>query len=55
MKPQFDAHTSLVADLIATLWTPLFVIAFLAVVAYALWPKNRATFDEAARLPLRED
>jgi cytochrome c oxidase cbb3-type subunit 4 len=55
MKPQFDAHTSLVADLIAFWWTPLFVIVFLAIVTYALWPNNRATFDEAARLPLRED
>ncbi len=40
MKPQFDAHTSLVADLIAFWWTPLFVIVFLAIVTYALWPNN---------------
>ena len=28
---------------------------FVATLAYALWPKNRAQFDEAARMPLRED
>jgi cytochrome c oxidase cbb3-type subunit IV len=28
---------------------------FLAALVYALWPKNRARFDEAARMPLRED
>lgn len=28
---------------------------FLAVLAYALWPANRKRFDEAARVPLRED
>ena len=28
---------------------------FLATLVYALWPKNRARFDEAARAPLRED
>lgn len=32
-----------------------FVILFLAVVAYALWPSNRKTFDAAAHVPLRED
>jgi cytochrome c oxidase cbb3-type subunit IV len=28
---------------------------FLAAVAYALWPRNKSRFDEAARLPLAED
>jgi cytochrome c oxidase cbb3-type subunit 4 len=55
MKPQFDAQTSSVADLIAFWWTPIFVVIFLVIVAYALWPKNRKEFDRAARLPLRED
>lgn len=32
-----------------------FVLTFLAVVAYALWPRNRSRFDEAARIPLNED
>ncbi|MXN65893.1 CcoQ/FixQ family Cbb3-type cytochrome c oxidase assembly chaperone [Stappia sp. GBMRC 2046] len=32
-----------------------FVIIFLCVLAYALWPKNRKRFDEAAHIPLRED
>jgi cytochrome c oxidase cbb3-type subunit IV len=32
-----------------------FFLIFLAVIAYALWPSNRRRFDEAARVPLRED
>jgi cytochrome c oxidase cbb3-type subunit 4 len=32
-----------------------FVALFLAAVLYALWPRNRAHFDQAAHLPLTED
>ncbi|KAB2886322.1 MAG: cbb3-type cytochrome c oxidase subunit 3 [Pseudorhodoplanes sp.] len=32
-----------------------FVTIFMIVVAYALWPSNKAKFDEASRMPLRED
>ncbi len=32
-----------------------FVGLFLLVLAYALWPSRQQQFDEAARLPLRED
>ena len=42
-------------DLVTTLWTPLFVGIFLAIVTYALWPRNKAAFDEAAKIPLREE
>ncbi len=31
------------------------VVMFLAAVAYALWPRNRARFRDAARIPLKED
>ena len=46
---------NLATDLVTTLWTPLFVGIFLAIVTYALWPRNRAAFDEAAKIPLREE
>jgi cytochrome c oxidase cbb3-type subunit IV len=46
---------NLATDLVTTLWTPVFVGIFLAIVAYALWPRNKAAFDEAAKMPLRED
>jgi cytochrome c oxidase cbb3-type subunit 4 len=46
---------NLATDLVTTLWTPLFVGIFLAIVTYALWPRNKAAFDEAARIPLREE
>jgi cytochrome c oxidase cbb3-type subunit IV len=32
-----------------------FFLIFLAVVVYALWPRNKAKFDEAAQIPFRED
>jgi cytochrome c oxidase cbb3-type subunit IV len=32
-----------------------FVVIFLVVLAYALWPSRQRQFDEAARIPLRED
>ena len=46
---------NLIAALVTTWWTPVFVGLFVAIVIYALWPRNRAKFDKAARLPLRED
>jgi cytochrome c oxidase cbb3-type subunit 4 len=30
-------------------------LLFLAALVYALWPSNRERFEEAARMPLRED
>lgn len=42
-------------SLVGTLWTPVFVGIFIAIVAYALWPRNKSLFDAAARMPLRED
>lgn len=32
-----------------------FFLLFVAVVVYALWPRNKAKFDRAARMPLEED
>lgn len=43
------------SNLVLTMWTPLFVAIFVAIVTYALWPRNKATFDAAAQMPLRED
>lgn len=33
----------------------MFVGAFAAVVAYAVWPKNKERFDAAARIPLNDE
>jgi cytochrome c oxidase cbb3-type subunit IV len=41
--------------LVTTFWTPIFVAIFIAIVTYALWPRNKAAFDEAAKMPLREE
>lgn len=32
-----------------------FMLLFAAVCIYALWPSNKAKFDEAARIPLEDD
>jgi cytochrome c oxidase cbb3-type subunit 4 len=40
---------------VTTFWTPIFVAIFIAIVTYALWPRNKKAFDEASRMPLRED
>jgi cytochrome c oxidase cbb3-type subunit 4 len=32
-----------------------FVVIFVLVLLYALWPSRQKKFDEAARIPLRED
>jgi cytochrome c oxidase cbb3-type subunit 4 len=32
-----------------------FVGVFLAAVAYAMWPSRKAQFEDAARIPLKED
>ncbi|MDR3435985.1 cbb3-type cytochrome c oxidase subunit 3 [Telmatospirillum sp.] len=31
------------------------IIAFTGVIAFAMWPSKKKSFDEAARLPLNED
>ena len=43
------------SDFVATFWTPMFVGIFIAIVTYPLWPRNQAAFDEASKMPLRED
>jgi cytochrome c oxidase cbb3-type subunit 4 len=43
------------SNLVLTFWTPAFVGIFIAILTYALWPRNKAMFDAAARQPLRED
>ena len=45
---------NLISALVTTWWTPVFVALFIAVLVYALRPRNRATFDRAARLPLED-
>ena len=46
---------NLASNLVLTFWTPLFVAIFIAILVYALRPRNKALFDDAAKLPLRED
>ena len=37
-------------------WGLVYLAAlFIAVLAYALWPRNKKKFDDAAHIPLKED
>jgi cytochrome c oxidase cbb3-type subunit IV len=44
-----------IANFVTTFWTPVFVVISLGITVYALWPGNRKKFEDAARMPLRED
>jgi cytochrome c oxidase cbb3-type subunit 4 len=44
-----------ISNFVATFWTPIFVVIFLAILVYALRPSSREAFDDAAKMPLRED
>ncbi len=43
------------AELAQTWGLIYFFVLFIAVLVYALWPSCQKKFDEAARVPLRED
>ena len=49
------ATYKLLAEFAQTWGLAYFVAVFLLVLAYALWPSRKRQFDEAARVPLRED
>jgi cytochrome c oxidase cbb3-type subunit IV len=51
MDPTYKA----VAEFAQTWGLAYFFVLFLVVLAYALWPSRQKQFDEAARMPLRED
>jgi len=46
---------NLASNFVLTFWTPVFFGIFIAIVVYALRPRNKTMFDTAARMPLRED
>ena len=33
----------------------IFVVLFVGVLVYALWPRNKSKFDHASRIPLDDD
>ncbi|HEY4773807.1 MAG TPA: cbb3-type cytochrome c oxidase subunit 3 [Xanthobacteraceae bacterium] len=50
-----DATYRMLAEFAQTWGLVYFVVVFLLVLAYALWPSRKRYFEEAARIPLRED
>ena len=51
MDPTYRA----LAEFAQTWGLVYFVVVFLLVLAYALWPSRKKQFEEAARIPLQED
>jgi len=45
----------LLAEIAQSWGLAYFGVLFLAALVYALWPSRQRYFDEAARMPLRED
>ena len=43
------------SNVVPLVWTPACVVIFLLIFIYALWPARRNEFDDAAKMPLRED
>jgi cytochrome c oxidase cbb3-type subunit 4 len=41
-------------EILRSAWTAIAVVTFVAIVAWAFWPGNRAKFDQRARIPLDE-
>ena len=54
-KVCMDSTYRAVAEFAQTWGLAYFVVVFLLVLAYALWPSRKKQFDDAARIPLRED
>jgi cytochrome c oxidase cbb3-type subunit 4 len=50
-----DQTYQAVAEFAQTWGLVYFVGIFAVVLLYALWPSRKRQFDEAARIPLRED
>ena len=50
-----DETYKAVAEFAQTWGLVYFVVIFVLVLLYALWPSSKQQFDEAARIPLRED
>jgi cytochrome c oxidase cbb3-type subunit 4 len=51
MDPTYRA----VAEFVQQIGLVYFGLLFALVLAYALWPSRKKAFDEAARIPLKED
>ena len=50
-----DATYRAAAEFAQTWGLVYLVVIFIAVLLYALWPSRQQQFDDAARIPLRED
>ncbi|MEZ5668521.1 MAG: cbb3-type cytochrome c oxidase subunit 3 [Alphaproteobacteria bacterium] len=44
-----------IAELFRSLWVVWLGLLFIGIVAWALWPSNKARFEHASRIPLDDD
>ena len=42
-------------EVVGPLWLILLIVAFIAIVAWVFWPKNKKRFEKAARIPLEDE
>ena len=50
-----DSTYKFLAGLAQSMGLIYFMAMFFAVLAYAMWPGNKKSFDEASQIPLKED
>ncbi|GGF72862.1 cbb3-type cytochrome oxidase subunit 3 [Terasakiella sp.] len=44
-----------IVSLARQLWVVWLLILFLGIIGFALWPRHKDRFDEAANIPLQDD
>ena len=44
-----------IVSFLRSFWTVWLMLLFVGIVAYALWPKNKARFDEASHIPFKDE
>ncbi len=42
-------------EVLGPLWLVVMMIAFVIVIAWVYWPKNKKRFEDAAQIPLKDD
>ncbi len=44
-----------IREFFASVWGLWLMAVFIGIVVWAFWPRNRKRFEEASRIPLRDD
>jgi cytochrome c oxidase cbb3-type subunit 4 len=44
-----------IASFLRSFWTVWLMLLFVGILVWALWPKNKGKFDEASRIPFKDE